>query len=328
MPGRMLERFLQEQPPPPSSGPVTVHIDFSGLAQAIADAIGAWMTSFLYGLPQIALDNTVIWARRAVVDLVTSNSSANVLVHNPLQWVVGPDAQHFHEQLLGAQIGLTLIILAIGGWRIVYGLTDEWEVLLTTATLVGIASTMHLWYPGVIGFINDRAGEVATLPASAVTDNGDLPSGLELVVMLLIGLWFAFKAALKGLIGVIFLAVLYVVGPFALMLGAVPFLSGLSQWWTSHVIAWMLRPFFVALVLRFGLGIGLQVSDMHLQLLAAIAAFWLADHLPDWLASDRLSAGVWGSIGQLALVSRAASMLGGAAGAPLAAGARALRAAF
>jgi hypothetical protein len=303
-------------------------VDFAGLAQQIADALGGWLTAFVYGLPQTALDNTVTWARRAVLGIVTSDSSANVLIHNPPQWVVGPDAQHFHDQLLGGQVGLVLVILAIAGWRIVYGLTDEWEVLLTTATLVGLASTMHLWFPGAIGFINDRAGEVATLPASAVTSDGQLPSGLELVAMLLIGLWFAFKAALKGMIGSIFLAVLYVVGPFALLLGAIPFLSGLSQWWTSHVIAWALRPFFVALVLRFGLGIGLQVADVHLQLLAAIAAFWLADHLPDWLASDRLSAGVWGSIGQLALVSRAAGLLGGTAGAPLAAGARALRAAF
>jgi hypothetical protein len=314
-------RHEQPQPPP---GPK--NIDLSGLAQQIAHAMGGWLMGFVYGLPETALDNSAVWARRAVIGLVTSNSSANVLIHNPLQWVVGPEAQQFHNAMLGAQVGLTLLILAIGGWRIVYGLTNEWEVLISTGTLVGVASTMHLWYPGVIGFINDRATEVATLPTSPLT--GELPGGLELVVMLLFALWYAFWALLKGLVGVVFLAILYVVGPFVIMLGAVPFFAGLSQWWTSHVIAWMLRPFFVALVLRFGLGIGLQVSDVHLQLLAAIGAFWLADHLPDWLASDRLAAGAWSSIAQLALLSRVATALGGAAGTPLAGGVRALRAAF
>src|ERR1700736_4680647 len=185
---------LQEQPQP-SPGPINISIDLSGLAQLIANAVGDWIKGFVYGLPETALDNTALWARRAIVGLVTSNSSANVLIHNPLQWVVGPDAQHFHNAMLGAQVGLTLVILAIGGWRIVYGLTNEWEVLLSTGTLVGLASTMHLWYPGVIGFINDRATEVATLSASPLT--GQLPSGLELVVMLLFALWYAFWAALK-----------------------------------------------------------------------------------------------------------------------------------
>src|SRR5258708_36745269 len=137
---------LQEQPPP-QPGPIDVHIDFTGLAQQIASAIGDWLMGLGYGLPQTALDNSVVWARRAIVAIVTSNSSANVLIHNPLQWVVGDDAQHFHNAMLGAQLGLTMVILAIGGWRIVYGLTDEWEVLITTGTLVGVASSMHLWYP-------------------------------------------------------------------------------------------------------------------------------------------------------------------------------------
>jgi hypothetical protein len=129
----------------------------------------------------------------------------------------------------------------------------------------------------------------------------------------IIGAVFAILAWVKGAVGVLFLAVLLVAGPFILIVSSLPIFSGLGQWWAEEFTTWTLRPFMVALVLRLGLGIGASVGGEAIAVLFAIVSFWLA-----WTMDTRIkkfSVGGWGSLSQLQMLKRGAAAAAPAFGA-------------
>lgn len=301
-------------------GPVQVNIDFSALA-------GLIVTSIIDGLRQLFSPIPVSfeeWMLHSIQGILGAEGGSNLLTHVPLEWTSqNPDVLRLWRDGLAAQLALAALVIVIQGFRVAHGKEDVFTVVFRVGFFVMVGVAMAMWADMVLNMVNSASNAVGQIPLDIRAEN--LPNDLTLGVMLIFAAFFAALAWIKGAVGVVFIDVLIVVGPYFFILSALPIFEGLGKWWVEEFTTWSLRAFMVALVLRLGLGLAV-VNTGGMQLLFAIVAFWLA-----WTMDSRIrrfSVGAWGSIGQLGMLNRGAAMAasaftGGGAGATGAAGARA-----
>jgi hypothetical protein len=250
----------------------------------------------------------------AVVNLL--NSQFNVLTHVPRQWTIdlAPVRTLDNNFLtLAARGGVCAMLLAWSGYQVMKGHDDLFDVVFRVGGALILSQASVFWIGWYLDAINAFSDFVTTTDFHL--DLGAIPSALELIVMFIVGLWFALKALLKGAAGTVFLAVLCAIAPFALLFLASPMTERWGKWWVGHFAAWSLRAPAVGLVLTLGFAAGSQAADAHMQLLFAIAAFWICDKLPDWLTSSHFQASAWAEFARLRMLERGAALAAGAAGA-------------
>jgi len=296
-----------------------ITIDFGGLAQILVDGFMGAIKALLQPVP---LD-FANWLRDTQASVLTWFDSINFLTHVPLEWTVNNEdvARLWWVSALW-QVGIAGIVLAIQGWRVASGRADLYEVVIRTAFLMILGFGLLVLFRPIFSMVNAMADAFYGTPFSAEGHNE-----LVMVALQVVALFFEVLAWIKGMVGTVFICILLVLGPTMLSVSALPWFGGLGQWWAKEMTTWCLRPIFVALAIRLGLGIGSHMPGA-IEILFAIVAYWLA-----WTADTRIrsfSVGAWGSLAQMNLFARGAGMVAGAmspAAAPAAAAATAAAAA-
>jgi hypothetical protein len=245
-----------------------------------------------------------------------TGNDVNFLWQTPTKWTTEWDAvkqiQDAEINGINLRIAIITVFLVIVGFQVLTGREDFWEGLIRIGFAI-IASQAVTWWAGLmIDIFNGLANAVVATPMDL--SKVSIPNTLDLGILLIVAVWFAIKALLKGFVGTMLIAALLATGPFALLFLGIRQTERWGKWWVNQFVPWVIRPLAVALVMRFGLGIAAGIGDNHLQLLAAIAAFWLMDKAPDWLRGGDLSANAWAAFGQQQLLARAADAAGLAAG--------------
>jgi len=294
---------------PPQPGPFT--IDFSGLGQAIVDALVVGLQHLLSPLP-FAFDK---WLIEQLQGILSAQSTNNLLTHIPPEHTSGSgDVLELFRQGIAVEGSLAALVLVIQGYRVVHGHIDLLDAVFRTGFFVLVGEGMIFWADLIFRLVNVLSDGVGSAPLDIRAET--LPNDLVLASELVIALIFAAFTWLKGALGVLFLKVLIVSAPYLLTLSALPLFEGLGKWWVEEFTTWTLRAFMVALVLRLGLGLATSFGG-PLEFLFAIVAFWLAYTMDTRMR--RFSVGAWGSIGQLSLLSRGARLAAGALGSSAAA---------
>jgi len=289
----------------------TISIDFSMLAGLIVSAFLDGTRELVSPLPAEFSD----WLLKSIKEVQDALNQYNFLTQIPTRWTTEhADVMTLWKASLAAQAGLAALVLTIQGFRVVKGKADLFDTVFRTGFFViaGLASVF--WLHLIIGIVNALSAYIGFTPFTPGTN----PS-LIMGVLIIIAAIFGVLAWVKGAVGVVFIAMLIVVGPFMLTLSALPIFEGLGKWWVEELTTWMLRPFFVAVALRLGLGIG-TLAPGPVEIVFAIVSFWLAWKMDTMLR--RFSVGAWGSVGQMGLMAKGANYLRsgfGGASAPMAA---------
>lgn len=286
---------------------MNLSIDLTGLAQAIVGALGSFIQQTLAPAP----NNLEQFLYTSMQGFLDSMNQFNLLTHNPLEWTSrDSDVVGMYHQFIPAELGLATIVLVIQGYRVASGRVDMYEAIFRTAFFVLLGEGMLFIIDPVLGLVN-AASDVVT--STHITRAEHAPSdNIQLSFLLIVGLFFALLAWVKGAVGVVFLKVLIVSAPVLLTLSALPFFEGLGKWWAEEATTWIMRPFMVALVLRLGLGLA-AIDNGPVGMLFDIVTFWLAYTMDTRIR--RFSVGAWGSVGQLGLFARGARTFSGALGA-------------
>lgn len=285
----------------PDVPPINISIDWSQLSQFLVDGFMGAIKALLQPVP---LDFAQ-WLADTTNAIQSSLGQVNFLTHNPIEWTVGSDdVLRLWSATLLWQVGIAGVVLAIQGYRVSAGQADIIEVLFRTGFLMLVGFCIPLWLRPALSMTNVMADAVYATPTSAEGQNQ-----LVLVLLSVLATVFAVLAWVKGAVGVVFIDVLVVTGPTVFSISALPWFGGLGQWWAKEMTTWWLRPFFVALAIRLGLGIGSHFPG-PIEVILAIVSFWLA-----WTMDTRIrsfSVGAWGSLAQMNLFARGAGMVAGA----------------
>jgi hypothetical protein len=290
--------------------PIEISIDWAGIGKAVVDAIVAGLQKLASPLP-MEFTAFLITSLQSILGM---NGGNNVLTHIPLEWTTQHgEVVSLWKALLVPQLSLMTIVLVVQGYRVMVSHDiDLLPAVFRTGFLYMVGISMIWWGSLIFGMVNATSDYVSQQPLWI--NEQSAPSDLTLGVLMIFALVFAALAWLKGAVGVVFLAVLLIIGPTFFTLSALPLFSGLGKWWVEEFTTWCLRPIMVALILRIGLGIGV-IHGGGFQFLFAVVAFWLA-----WTIDSRIrrfSVGAWGSIGQLNLLSRGAQMAAAAVAGPV-----------
>lgn len=287
-----------------------IEIDFSGLGQQIVQHLISGVQQIASPLPMAF----VTFVLTSVQGVLSAQGAGNALTHVPLEWSTqNGEVIRLWRAMLPVQAAVAGLVLLVQSFRVMKGRADLFDVIFRTGLMMIVGNTMIWWMSQVISIVNGIADYIGSVPM--VITEQSAPADLTLAIMLIIATFFMVLTWIKGAIGAVFVSVLVVVGPFILMLACLPIFEGLAKWWVEELTTWLMRGFMVALVIRLGMGIGV-IHGGGFQMLFAIAAFWLA-----WTMDTRLrkfSVGAWGSIGQLGLMNKGASMLAGAVAGPAA----------
>jgi hypothetical protein len=280
--------------------------DLSPFAQAIVGALVAGVQALVSPLPT-EFDR---WLLTSLQHILALEGASNVLTHVPTELTTSSgDVLDLWRTVLPFQLGLTAIVIVYQGYRVMQGKADVYDVLVQVGVRIALGQSVLFWMALVLTVFNGASDVVSQSPLDLRDEN--LPNDFSIALMLIVAVAMAALAWLKGVVGVVFMKLLLVCAPAIFSLSALPFLEGLMQWWVKEATVWTLRPFFVALVLRLGLGLGTTFGG-DLQFLMAIVAFWLA-----WTMDSKIrqfSVGAWGSMAQVELLSRAARVAAGALG--------------
>lgn len=288
-----MQTFAQSSP---------IAIDFSGLANVLTNALVGAMEHLLSPLP-IAFEQ---WLLEGIQSLLFSDLN-NLLIHMPIEATTqAGDVLDLWRKGLLIQATLAAVVLMVGGYRVMHGTADIWEVVGKTVFLMIVGESVILWATLIFDVINFASNDVFATPLDIREEN--LPNDLTMGITLIIAAILALLAWIKGAVGVVFIKVLLVSAPYLLPLSAIPKLEGLALWWIEEFTTWTLRPFMVALVLRLGLGIAINNTG-GLQFLFAIVSFWLAYTMDTRIR--RFSVGAWGSIAQAGMFARGARTVAG-----------------
>lgn len=277
-----------------------VQVDLSGLADLFINGLVTALQHLFSPLPGSFEE----WLWTNIQHTLSDQQSIALITHIPPQWT----AQNADVLLLWRngfliEAPLGALVLMIGGYYVMAGKMDIWYFVFRFGFLVIAGEAMVFWSLLIINFINAASDAVGTSPMDIRAEM--MPNDLVLGIMLIVLGFFSFLAWIKGAVGVIFIDVLIVSGPYLLTLSAIPVLNGLSKWWVEEFTVWMLRPFLVALVLRLGLGLGL-INNGGIQLLLAIIAFWLAYSMDTRIR--RFSVGAWGGMATYGAFGKAAAL--------------------
>jgi hypothetical protein len=290
---------------------MNVNIDFSALAGLIVNALITGVQKILSPIP----GDFERWLLENLQHILAAEGANNVLTHIPTELTTASgDVLDLWRTILPIQLGITAIVIAFQGYRVVQGRADVYDVLVSCGVRMFLGQSVVFWMALIFTAINGMSDVVSRSPLDLRNEN--LPNDLSVGLMLIVAVAMAALAWIKGVVGVVFLKLLIVCAPVIFSLSALPIFEGLMQWWVKEATVWTLRPFMVALVLRLGLALGTTFGG-DIQFLMAIVAFWLA-----WTMDSRLrqfSVGAWGSVAQLGLLNRGARMMAGAFGGPAAA---------
>jgi hypothetical protein len=280
---------------------VDVRIDFTGLGQAIIDALIKGLQQLFSPLPY----DFEVWLLHAVQSLLTANGGRNLLTHIPVEWTSqSHPVLDLYRQFLPVQLGVSALVLVIQGYRVSQGKIDIWDAVARTGFLVMVGQAIPFLADKVITLVNLASDAVGNAPLDI--RNESLPNDLTIGLTLIVAAVLAVFTWLKGAVGVVFIDVLIVSGPFIISLSGLPLFEGLGKWWAEEFTTWTLRVFMVALVLRLGLGIAIENTG-GLQFLFAIVSFWLAYTMDTKIR--RFSVGAWGSISNAGLLAKGAKFL-------------------
>jgi hypothetical protein len=201
----------------------------------------------------------------------------------------------------------------VGGYMVSAQKIDVWYFLFRFGFLVLAGEAAAVWADKILFATNAVADSIAITPLDIREEM--LPNDLVLSIGLVVAAFFWLLAAIKGVLGAVFIGLLLVVAPIVLTLSAIPFspLERLGQWWATEFTKWTLRPAFAAIVLRLALSISITHQGGE-QLLFAIVGFWMAYKMDTLMGS--FSAGAWGSVGQVNAFSRAAQWAAARAAGP------------
>lgn len=283
--------------------PVSISIDFSALAGLIWQA-------FLDGTKTVlepAPGQFEQWLLRSIQQILAAQGGHNLLTHVPVEWTSqNPEVLNLYRQLLPAQLGLMAVVLCIQGFRVTRAQVDLFDAVFGSGFYLILGLTTAIWADKAIVAANALSDFISTSPLDIRAET--LPSDLVLGVLLIIATILAAFAWLKGAVGVVFIDVLIVVAPIMLTLSALPIFAGLAKWVAEEFTTWLLRPVMVAIALRLGLGIA-SVDSGGIQLLFTIVTLWLAYTMDTRIR--RFSVGAWGSLANLNLLTRGATLAAG-----------------
>jgi hypothetical protein len=280
-------------------------LDFSGLATVLVTAIMNGLREVLSPVPHDFEE----WLLRAVQQMLAAQGGWNLLTHVPLEWTSeNPQVGSLFRQLIAPELGIGAVVLIIGGYRVAMGKEELWYVVFRYGFLVVMGQGMFFFSDLILRCVNGIADVISQARLDIRQES--LPNDLVVGLTLIVAIFCAGLAWIKGAVGALWIAALIAIAPILLPLSALPTLDGLSQWWAKEFTKWGLRPIFVALLLRIGLGLSLDNAD-GLQFLMAAIAFWAAYKADTVLGS--FSAGVWGQASNLGLARRAANAVAGVA---------------
>lgn len=276
-------------------GIININIDPGAIAQAVVDGLVNAGVALFRPTPS----NFVQWVWNGIVQLLTASGGASLVTHIPTEWTSNyGQVQDLYFAMLGTQAALCAVVLAVQGHRVMNGKVDLYDAIVRTGFFIIVGNSMLFWSVLIFNVANALADFFMRVPFNIQQQT--LSPDLVLALVLILAAIFALLTWVKGAVGVIFLAVLIVTGPFLLTLSALSIFEGLGKWWAEEFTTWTLRPVLVALVLRLGLGIGTEGGV--LQLLFTVVALWLA-----WTMDSRIrrfSVGAWGSISQMGLLAK------------------------
>jgi hypothetical protein len=284
---------------------VNISIDWSAIGNAVVSALVTGVQQIFSPLP----NEFMAWLIEQLRKVVASDGGMNLMTHIPVEWTSqNPNVLGMWRNGIAAELGVMALVFAIQAYRVMMQKAEVWDVVVRTGFLAAMGMLMAIIADRIFGVVNIASTAIGTAPLDIRTES--MPNDFAVAVMMAFALFFGILAWLKGVVGVIFLDVLIVTAPYLLTLSAIPLLSGLASWWVEEFTTWTLRPFMVALVLNLGLSLGATQSG-GIQILFAIVAFWLA-----WSMDTRLrrfSVGAWGSVAQLGLIGKGASLASAAA---------------
>jgi hypothetical protein len=283
----------------------TVSIDFSGLAQLIVNALVTGVQTILSPLP-VEFEQ---WLWESINKVMSSEGNTNVLFNIPRQLTTDNGAVlDLWRRSLVPQVAVGGLVLAIGGIRVMAKKDDLWHVILRYGFLAGLGITCVRWSGFIFDAINAAVKLIGDTPLDMRAET--MPNDIVLGAVLIIALFFALLAWIKGAIGTVFIMALLASAGFLIPVSALPMLDRLGIWWATEFTKWSLRPFMVALVTHLGLSLATTFGGPE-QVLFAVASFWLAFKMDTYMQA--FSVGVWGQASNLNLFTRGAQMISGVA---------------
>jgi len=281
-------------------GPIEVNIDWSAIGQAVTDALINGVKTLMSPLP-VQFEQ---WLLSTLQWLLSVQGGHNVLTHVPTEWTVDFGVvRTLQQQGLLAMVTLAMVVGIIQGYRVMHDTLDVYEAIGRTSFMMILAASSLLWLRLIIQAVNALSDSVINTPIEI--QNQSLPSEHGQAILLIVATVFAALAWIKGAIGTLFVALLVVICPYFFILSVLPMFDGLLKWWVEEMTTWLLRAFFVAVILRISLGLMADAGAM--QYLFALVGFWLAWTIDSKIR--RFSVGAWGSVGNLNLISRGISAL-------------------
>jgi hypothetical protein len=341
----MLERFLQEQPPPAEAPHLDVHIDLSGLAnliwQTFIDHVGdlgnAIWTSLLPRLPDIAgqvlgmLEDALRTAATAIWDAAWG-SSANIVTEippdltynaswyraiatDPLPVALGGATLAVVllglRTMLGAMVGRDSAITHISGRLIpAVFLCLAYPVLVVRGVQLLNDAASALGKSAVGGGVADslRTGLMVSLPTPATA-----PLLVAYLLLWILLIWGGVRLLVRLAYSIFRFTVALIFGPVAIILWAIPQTEWVTWFWLRELVGWATTPLLVTACLAMAI----PLAGMHNGVLAgavfSLAGLMAAYDLVGLLSMARGGGGHAGPLGYARVAAGAAR--GGGVGA-------------